>query len=188
MENWGRVVVMLPIAIAASVFILWLAWREGWTQRPGGRIAAGCVCYVLLLIAYPPPVAQGLQVASMLAGLVAGAAMMVVAWVTGGKAQGPRVGQAINMQSEILFEDMEGDNGDEMDIDGWVVVPVDGDDGGLHDDGRRTDRGSEVPGADGAGSSAGADEAGNGVAKGAANPASNRSGRGRRLSGAVVPG
>ena len=137
----SRALVMLPIAMTASVFILWLAWREGWTRQWFGRVATGLLCYALLLIAFPPPVPQDYQILSLVAPLAVGAVMMLVAWITGSKPvhHGPRVGQP--MMSEILFEEIDDDENDEDDtIYGWSMQPVD--DVGMREPQRNQDSGS----------------------------------------------
>ena len=181
---------MLPIAMAASVFILWIAWREGWTRRWSGRLATGLMCYVLLLIAFPPPVPQGYQVLSIAAALVVGAAMLTVAWVTGrAPAQhGPRVGE--RMMSEILFEEIDGEDDEDDTIYGWSMQPVD--DVGMREPQRNQDSGSAsevgsspVRLASGGSESTGTGSASSGASSGSASQSGRVGGSSERTSASV---
>lgn len=182
---------MLPIAMTASVFILWLAWREGWTRQWFGRVATGLLCYALLLIAFPPPVPQDYQILSLVAPLAVGAVMMLVAWITGSKPvhHGPRVGQP--MMSEILFEEIDDDENDEDDtIYGWSMQPVD--DVGMREPQRNQDSGSasevgssQVRLASGGSESAGAGSASSGASSGSASQSGRVGGSSERTSTSV---
>ena len=186
----SRAVIMLPIAMAASVFILWIAWREGWTRRWSGRVATGLMCYILLLIAFPPPVPQGYQVLSIAAALVVGAVMLTVAWVTGrAPAQhGPRVGE--RMMSEILFEEIDGEDDEDDTIYGWSMQPVD--DVGMREPQRNQDSGSAsevgsspVRLASGGSESTGTGSASSGASSGSASQSGRVGGSSERTSSSV---
>lgn len=241
MGEWGRVVIMLSLAIAASAALLALLWQFGWLSMAhkrrvvrrelvaAYRVLAGFAVFLILLFAYPPPTAD--KVSSAIALMIVFAACMAMVWYLSSRTDewvnGPRVGERMN--SEILFEEV-GDDDDDEDgtIYGWSVQPVVDDK--LRQSQRDTHSGGAVQGSAGEvrqpvsasesgrtgsaggsascisrGESASADRSGaseladgnrartrgdgerNGVVVYPAVAPTNRSGRGRRLAGALVP-
>lgn len=209
-------VALLAVAIAASVAILWLFGGQGWLRKVPGRIGAGALIFMVLVIAFPPPLAPGWQVVTLVVGLGIAAAVML-----GADSAQPRAATA-TADGRFMFdmdfdgEGIEGDDileDDEGDGDDWIVVPVSvAGAGGLRDEERGGAGGSASAdgsgavrqpggtsgsvgvGGDGAGEQpngnregAGEDHAGNGVVGGVALAAADRS-FGRRPRGRRLAG
>lgn len=121
------VLVLLGVAIGASVAILWIALRNGWLGNWAGRAGAGLLIYVVLLIAFPPMMPHAWLAGGVLLALL----LVVVWWLDDERGKGPQVGQpatATTMNSELIlpWEDGNDDNvlEDGADADNWVSVPV----------------------------------------------------------------
>lgn len=209
-------VALLAVAIAASVAILWLFGGQGWLRTIPGRIGAGALIFMVLVIAFPPPLAPGWQIVTLVVGLALAAAVML-----GADSAAPRAATA-TADGRFMYEmDFEGEGIEDDDIleddetdDQWVVVPaaVVAGPGGLRDEerggagggagadgsgavsdagsagaGGRADRGSESGGGRQDRAGAGNDRTGNGVVVYPAVAAADR-GAGRRPRGRRLAG
>lgn len=110
--------VMMAVAIAASIAILWVAGANGWLRSLPGRAGAAAAIYMVLLIAYPPPLGPGWQVAALFAGI--GAALMVAVvggWRVSGQA-------ATVYAADISFEEDDDDDWTLEEVDDGTAVAV----------------------------------------------------------------
>jgi hypothetical protein len=119
-------VAMLAVAISASAAIMLLAMRYGWLRNWAGRAGAGLLIYMILIIAYPPPVGPAWQLVTAVAGVALAGVGLMVWWLADAQAT-PLVGQTL--QGGVIYGyQPEGDE-DEEDNENdsnWVVVPVAG--------------------------------------------------------------